>query len=114
MMNKPDLIMNYVAGAAISAFQVVKFGTTDDLVVPATEGTAVGVSADASAVPGERVDIVMTGATPVRYGATVTRGDRLTSDANGSVVKAVDGDQSVGIALLSGVAGDIGSVLLCR
>lgn len=113
-MNNPDLIKNYVAAVAVSTFQIVKFGSTDDSVVPATAGTAIGVSADASAAPGERVDIVMTGATPVRYGATVTRGDRLTSDANGAAIPLTEGAQSVGIALLSGVAGDIGSVLLCR
>ena len=73
-----------------------------------------GVAADIAAASGETVDVVRTGVTPVLYGGAVTRGDALTADATGKAVKAAATNQVIGYAEVSGVAGDIGSLLIQR
>ncbi|MCW5300876.1 hypothetical protein DXT88_22140 [Herbaspirillum lusitanum] len=113
MYNKPGLIANYRAVGAVLARTFVMFGAADDLVTVATAGASVlGVSSDADSADGERVDVVLTQIAPVIYGAAVTRGQRVKSDAAGHAIPAAAADDAVGRALVSGNAGDIGSVLL--
>lgn len=109
------LVKNYVAGGAIAANRIVKHGAGDTLMVQAAAATdkSVGV-ADADTASGARVDVVMSGTADVQYGGTVARGDLLTADANGKAVVASTGNRVIGVALVSGVAGDIGEVLLAQ
>lgn len=109
------LVKNYVAGAAIVANRIIKHGASDAVMVQATAAAdkSVGVS-DADAASGARVDVVLSGTTDVQYGGAVTRGDLLTADANGKAVVAAAGNRVIGVALVSGVAGDIGEVLLAQ
>lgn len=102
------------AGAAIEAFRIVKFSDADGKYVQASAATdlLVGVSESLAAGIDERIDVCRIGIAAVRYGGTVVRGQKLTSDADGKAVAAVDGDQVIGTAEVSGVSGDIGSVLL--
>jgi hypothetical protein len=88
-MNKPTLITNHVAEAAVEKYRIVKFGSTDDYVAQAAADTdaPMGVSGELAADLGERVDIVREGIAEVEYGGAVTRGDELTSDADGKAVK---------------------------
>ena len=113
MNQKPLLIENFDAEAAVAPYRVVTPGTADHAVVQGSAATDVliGVTdrlgADAA---GDRIDVITAGVAMVEYGGTITRGARLTSDANGAVVAATTGQQSIGIARVSGVSGDIGSV----
>ena len=114
-MNKPGLISNFVAEGAVSARRIVKFGTTDAVVAlaAAVGDLSIGISTDVDAVDAERCDVILSGAAELVYGAAVTRGERLTSDASGrGVPVSASTDIVIGKALVSGVTGDIGSVNL--
>jgi hypothetical protein len=113
-MANPGLIKNYTAGGAINQYRVVKFGASDGVVVQGAAATdlLVGVSCQPGAVAsGERVDIVRSGSAEVEYGGTITRGKKLTADADGKVIEAAPAAGAnahiIGIAEVSGVVGDI-------
>jgi hypothetical protein len=115
MNNKPGLIANYRAVGAIGVALFAKFATEDNLVTLATAGASVqGVTTGADVQDGDRVDLILTEIAPITYGAAVTRGQRLKSDATGRAIPALDAEASAGLAQVSGVAGDIGAILLGR
>jgi hypothetical protein len=107
----------FVAGAAIAAKRIVKFGAADNAAIQAAAATdaLMGVS-DLAASTGEHVTVVMGGIAIVEYGGPVTRGGLLTADANGKAVAAApsagSNNRTIGVAMVSGVSGDLGSVLL--
>lgn len=115
------LIKNCAAGGAIAPYTYVKFGADDDTVVAAADdgdaiiGSTGMLGADAA---GERVDVHLTGLAEVTFGGAVTRGDLTTSDANGHAVTAAPAAganaRTGGTAMVSGVLGDVGLVLLER
>jgi hypothetical protein len=116
--NVPGWILAYLAAGAIGARLLVKHGAADGAALQGAAGTdaLIGVSTDIPASTGETVDVVRSGVTPVVYGGNVTRGDPLTSDASGRAIAAVPGVGAtlriIGFAEVSGVLGDIGSVLI--
>lgn len=61
---------------------------------------------------GEAADVGYDGVSKAVYGGTVTRGDYLTTDSSGRLVTATTGQLACGVARVSGVIGDIGSVAL--
>ena len=106
---------NGVAGAAVEPFRIVKLSDADGKYVQSAAASDLhaGVSESLAAAEGERIDVCRIGIAAVRYGAAVVRGQKLTSDANGKAVPVTkDGDQVIGIAEMSGVADDIGAVLI--
>jgi hypothetical protein len=109
------LIKSFGAGAGITACRIVKHGSSDGVAVQAAAAAdkLIGV-ADADAANGTRVDVILTGTADVQFGGTVARGDLLTADAVGKAVVAAAGNRVIGVALVSGVAGDIGEVLLAQ
>lgn len=108
----------YVAEAAIAAYRIVKWGAADGQVLQAAAvgDKQIGVSNEIGPAINERCDIVRSGIADVQYGGNVTRGDPLTSDANGKAVAAAPAagvnNYIIGFAEVSGVDGDIGSVLI--
>ena len=134
-MNNPLLTKTFKAGGALTKYRIVKFGSDDDSVVQATAATdaLMGVVAELDVSSGERGDIHLAGVAQVVYGGTITRGDLLTADSNGKAVKVTrhthtentaasytqnattgvgSGERIIGVAMVSGVSGDIGSVLI--
>jgi hypothetical protein len=117
-MNSPTQTKNFTAGAAVTKRRIVKFGAADFTAVMAAAPTdlLIGVSAELDAASGGRVDVHLAGIAEVEYGGNVTRGQELTSDANGKAVAAAPAEgvnnAVIGRAMLSGVEGDVGSVLL--
>jgi hypothetical protein len=107
-------LKQYIAETAIAVYRIVKFGSTDDYMVQAAGATdgLIGISGGIAAIIAERVDVIKSGIADVEYGGVVTRGDPITSDANGKAVKAVAGQNIIGFAEASGVSGDIGSCLI--
>lgn len=103
------------AGAAILPFHLVKHGAADGFAVTsaaatdASFGVADSLGAEAANDP---VDIIRGGIAEVVYGGTVTRGQPITSDAQGRAVVAVAGNRIIGFAEVSGVVGDRGSVFI--
>jgi len=104
----------FVSDGAIGAYRIVKFGAEDGTAAIASAATAplLGVSGEVGVDAAEkRIDVHTSGGQRVYYGGTVTRGDDLTSDANGAaVVTTTAGNHIVGRARISGVAGDLGTV----
>jgi len=109
------LIKNFRATVAIPARTIVKFGASDlDIVISAIAADAsIGVTGELDAAAGERADVHMGDIVEVRYGGNVTRGDPLTTAADGSgrAVTAAPGAgvkvRLIGFAMASGVADDI-------
>lgn len=120
-MRNEGLIKTYYADAAITKHRIVKYGSDDNNCAQATAvtekllGVADSLGAVAAADP---VDVIMDGIATVEYGGNVTRGDWLTTDAAGKAVTAAPGVDAIveciGRAQVSGVDGDLGSVLLDR
>lgn len=118
-MANRGLVKSYSAEGAISPCRIAKFGAADYGVLQAAAATdkLVGVTVPLITVgSGETVDVIHDGIADVEYGGNVTRGDLLTSDANGKAITATAAAGSnirvIGVALVSGVAGDICPVLL--
>lgn len=128
----------FTANGTISNARIVKFDSADNLVVQAAAATdlSFGISkvpqssrqrivqtgSTPPAVPvvtaaaGDRIDIVLLGIAEVEYGGNVTRGAKLTADAQGRAVTAAPAtgvnNHIIGIAGMSGVSGDIGTVII--
>jgi len=115
-MANPNLIRNFKAEAAVGKFLIVKLGAADGQVLQgaAVADKLIGVSTDIDAAINERCDVILDGVADVIYGAAVTRGDLLTTDANGKAVTAAPGagvnNRVIGTALVSGVLNDVGQV----
>ena len=114
------LITAHKPGAAIAAYRLLQQGTSDGEVIQAagTTKTIIGVCTRVEAAATDpTVEAVRGGIPEVEYSGPVTRGDPLTSDANGKAVKAAPGGGAIahiaGFAEVSGVSGDIGALLFC-
>lgn len=118
-MHSPIFTKSYRSGAAVRARRIVQMGAADATVIEATAATQVqlGVSdrVGSNSVDQE-IDVHHAGTADLVLGGTVARGARVTSDANGAGVAASPGAgvnaNYVGVALISGVAGDIIPVLI--
>jgi uncharacterized protein DUF2190 len=117
-MANNGLTKSYTAEGAISANRIVKVGAADwgVLQAAAVGDKSIGVSTEIDAASGERVDVVHEGIADLKLGGTVARGDLLTSDASGQGVTAAPAggtnNRIVGMALVSGVSGDVIPVLV--
>jgi hypothetical protein len=112
------LVKSYNAEGAIAAYTIVKVGANDFgvLAAAAVSDKLIGVTRELAALSGEPVDVVHDGIANVKSGGTITRGDLLTSDASGNAVTAAPGaganNRTIGIARMSGVAGDVIEVII--
>ncbi len=112
-MRVEGLIINYAAGATVNPLRFVKHGSSNTEAVQASGPTdaIIGASDQLGAdAAGDPLDVIRSGLAEIEYGGNVTRGDPLTSDAEGRAVTAtVDGSRIAGFAEVSGVSGDHGS-----
>ena len=112
------LIKAGIAAAIILPYRIVKFDAADATYAQTAAATdlSVGVCESVGPDKGETVDVIKAGIADVEYGGTVTRGQPLTSDAQGRAVAAAPTAGSnvriIGFAEVSGVSGDIGAVLI--
>ena len=116
-LNNPELIKSFKAGAAISRCRILKFDSNLDMIHgAAATDKLIGVSTNIATDSGSRVDVVLEGIAEVEFGGTVTAGDQVTSDSSGKAVTAAPSagvnNRIIGIAMESGVSGDIGSILI--
>lgn len=115
-MRNEGLQKTLIAGAAVAKNRIVKFGSADTAAVQAAAAAdfLIGVSDNLGAASGEPFDVIMDGIALVEYGGNVTRGALLTADADGKAVTAAPAATAtarvIGVAMVSGVSGDIGSV----
>jgi hypothetical protein len=114
----PGLTKNYNAGAAVLKRRFIKFGADDKTVLQAAAATdlIVGASTDVDTVTGETTDVIVSGIALLQAGGAVTRGQEVTSDANGKAVAAAPGagvnNRVGGIAMASAVLDDWFPVLI--
>ena len=115
------LVKNYEQETAVVQYRFIKAGTADGLVKLAADNQdkIIGISSDyVDSGAGNRVDVTHFGIGLIQLGDTVAFGDLLTTDADGKAVTADDDmvDEetiySGGVALESGVAGDIIEMLV--
>lgn len=117
-MANPGLIKTFTAETAVAPYRAVKHGTADTNVVQGAASTdaLIGVSGQLGVDAGKRVDVTLSDTAEIEFGGAVTRGDWLTSDANGKAITAAPAagvnTNVLGRAMVSGVAGDIGDILL--
>jgi len=118
-MANPSLIKSYTAEGAISPCRIVKFGAADYGVLQASAAAdkTMGITRPGITVAAtESVEVIHQGIADLEYGAAVTRGDLLMSDANGKGIPAAAAGAAnvrvIGTAIVSGVAGDICPVLV--
>ncbi|MFO0467626.1 MAG: capsid cement protein [bacterium] len=117
-MRNEGLQKTLIAGAAVTKNRVLKFGADDLSAIHAAASTdlLMGVSDNLGASSGEPFDVIIDGIALVEYGGNVTRGDMLTSDSVGRAVAAAPAAgvnaRVIGVSMISGVLGDIGSVRL--
>ena len=93
MNSNEGLIKTYEASGTINEYRLVKFGTADRAALQAGASTdkfigVAGLPKGATAASGDSIDVIKAGVADVIYGGTVTRGDRLTSDADGKAISA--------------------------
>lgn len=118
-MRNEMLTKTFSASAAIAPYRAVKLGASDGVATQAAavSDAIIGVSnilgADAA---GDAVDVVLAGIAEIEFGGTVTRGAFVTADADGKAVAAAPAagtnNSIIGRAAVSGVDGDIGSVII--
>lgn len=117
-MANNGLTKAYTAEGTINPFRIVKVGAADYGVLQAAAATdkSIGITTEVDAAAGERCDVVHDGIADLKLGGTVARGDLLTSDANGQGVSAAPSagtnNRVIGVALVSGVVGDVVPVLI--
>jgi len=117
-MSQQIPIKNYLAGADIARYLIVKFGADDETVVPAAAATdaLVGISMETDALSGEGIDIAHAGIHQARAGGAITRGALITADANGKAVAAAPATGAnakvIGVALATAAADDIIPVII--
>jgi hypothetical protein len=118
-MRIPGLVTNHTADAAIAAYRIVKFGAADCNIAHAAAAADLSIGVTdrlAAAAAGDRIDVVRSGIAEVQYGGNVTRGKKLTADANGKAIEAAPAAganaQVIGTAEVSGVLDDIGSMFI--
>ncbi|MCH8029074.1 MAG: DUF2190 family protein [Candidatus Dadabacteria bacterium] len=107
-----------LAGAAVNELRIVKLGADDDHVIQAAANSdqLIGIAQHTASSAEDEVRVMMTGISRLKLGGTVTRGDYLTSDANGQGLAAAPtagvNNTIIGMAMQSGVSGDIIACLL--
>lgn len=118
-MRTDGLAKAFTAGGAIPARIIVKPHSTAGEVVAGAAATdkLIGISTEVAAASGDRVDVFLSGIADVIYGGNVAAGDLVTADASGYAVAAAPAagvnNRVIGTAMVTGVSGDIGAVLIC-
>ncbi len=117
-MSNPTLLKSFSAGAAITAFRLVKLSAAETVIQSAAAAdSSIGVANEVAAASGERQDVVLAGIAFVEAGAAVSLGALVMSDASGRGIAATAAAGSnvrvIGTALdAATAAGDVIRVLL--
>ena len=115
-MRSDTLIKTFHAPAAVEGYQVVTFaaGVNEVEVADAVTDPLLGVTTSIGSQDNGRCDVIVAGVSEVRIGATVTRGEVLTTDASGRAVTATGTVRVVGMAMADAVVDDIASILIAQ
>ena len=109
-LRNEGLTKTFLAGAAVAANRIVKFGADALNVIQGAAATdkLIGVSDNLGAASGETIDVILDGIALVKCGGTVAFGDLVTSDATGQALATTTaGNRWIGVAMEGGVSGDV-------
>lgn len=111
---KPVQHYSLAAGADLRTKQyfAVKLDSTPDVNLCSTAGEAALGILQNEPNTGEEASVMVSGITKVSCGGTVAVNDKVTTDANGEIVKAVGGQHYIGKMLQAGVDGDVKAMLI--
>lgn len=115
MHSELEQVVSLPANADLSTkrYYIVDINSSGKVVTQSSAGgRAVGVLNNKPSAADEAAAVQIGGVAKVILGGTVTAGDNVQSDANGKGITAASGDSVLGIALTSGVSGDIVNVLI--
>lgn len=107
------LRQDFLAGATVNAYRIVKFSGTSVIQGAAAADTLIGINqSPQAAASGDQTMICLIGMGQVECGGVVAAGDLLTSDTVGRAVVslAAPTDRVIGVAL---AAGTLGTVIPC-
>jgi hypothetical protein len=109
-------IKGYAASAAVAGKRFAKFAAADAIAqAAASTDPIIGVT-DLGGAAGDMIDVTLLGPAKITCGGAVTRGNKLTADADGKAIPAAPAAgvnaQTGAFALSSGVAGDIIDVIV--
>ena len=109
----PLEVLTLAAGADLSANQyyAVKVNASGQIVLAGAGENAIGILQD-KPTSGQVGTVMALGISKAIYGASVTAGQNLAADASGKLVPASGEAAVIGVALESGSANEIHSVLL--
>jgi predicted RecA/RadA family phage recombinase len=103
-----QLTIPAIAEGAVTARRILRVGTADHaLAQSAVKNVPLIAVAYFDAATGNHLTAVTAGVAKVQAGAAVTRGARITADADGRGVTAAAGENYVGVALESAGAADV-------
>lgn len=105
----------YEVDSAVTKGQAVKFGSSNKRVVKcsAASDLCIGVAQNTASNAGDLVEVVHSGGAKGLAKASITKGDRLGVNADGSIQKvAAQGDQAIGFAMDDASAGDLFSMFV--
>lgn len=110
---QPRFSITGISGADLSAkrYRAVYMDSAAVIQVAGVNQPAIGVL-QTPEIAGVPVNIMVSGISFIEYGDTVVAGTNITSDSVGRGIPSVGTAPVVGIALCSGVVGEIGCVLL--
>lgn len=114
------LARTYKATAVVNPHRIVKLASENTaLQAAAATDLLIGVSDSLGAdAIGDAFDVILDGVASVVYGGNVSVGQLLTADASGKAVAAAPtagaNARVIGVAMIAGVADDIGSVLISQ
>lgn len=109
MNPNPQEVKAFKATGIITPNRVVKLsGDFSVALGAANTDDGIGISRPLMTTPiGQLADVIIGGIADVVCGGTVTGGKPQMCDANGAIIDKTSTNRQIGIALRSGVAGDI-------
>jgi len=110
----PTLVITLEAASDLSASQylAVKVDSNGQAALAGAADYSVGVLQNKPDAQGKAAAIMVYGITRAIYGGSINPGDRVRADANGKMVAVSTSGPVLGIALESGSADEVHSVLL--
>jgi len=107
-------VKTFCADADLAQYTFVKLGSSDKHVANSGAGEkSFGVNMTKDVKSGDACEIAhLGGGALIKLAGTITRGDSVKSNANGEGVVAAAVEFSSAVAMESGVAGDVISVIL--
>lgn len=113
-MKKIDLVVALLAASSVAEYRVVAIDANKKVSYPGASALPLGVSLG-SASADDSLDVQCSGIAEIKVGAAGVALDSFVKAlTDGTVVTASTGDKTIGVPLMSGVAGDIIPVLLTR